>query len=45
MPFGLKNAGAAYKRMINMIFGKWIERNMEVYVDNILIKSKYPYQH
>ena len=40
MPFGLKNAGATYQRLVNKMFNKQIERNMEVYVDNMLVKSK-----
>ena len=40
MPFGLKNAGATYQRLVNKMFNKQIERNMEVYVDNMFVKSK-----
>ena len=40
MPFGLKNAGATYQRLVNKMFNKQIERNMEVYVDDMLVKSK-----
>ena len=40
MPFGLKNTGATYQRLVNKMFDKQIGRNMEVYVDDILIKSK-----
>ena len=40
MPFGLKNAGATYQRLVNKMFDKQIGRNMEVYVDDMLIKSK-----
>ena len=39
MPFGLKNAGATYQRLGNKIFKEQIGRIMEVYVDDILVKS------
>ena len=39
MPFGLKNAGATYQRLVNKIFQGQIERNMEVYVDDMLVKN------
>ena len=45
MPFGLKNAGATYQRLVNKMFSKQIGRNMEVYVDNMLIKSKEELAH
>ena len=40
MPFGLKNAGATYQRLVNKMFSKQIGINMEVYVDDMLVKSK-----
>ena len=40
MPFGLKNAGATYQRLVNRMFNKQIGRNMEVYVNDMLVKSK-----
>ena len=45
MPFGLKNAGVTYQRMMNTLFVEQIGRNMEVYVDDIMIKSNEPQQH
>ncbi|XP_027156081.1 uncharacterized protein LOC113756723 [Coffea eugenioides] len=39
MPFGLKNAGATYQRLINRLFQNQIGRNVEAYVDDILVKS------
>ncbi|MBK5591064.1 RNA-directed DNA polymerase, partial [Salmonella enterica subsp. enterica serovar Typhi] len=40
MPFGLKNAGATFQRLVNKIFKKQLGRNMEAYVDDLLVKSK-----
>jgi hypothetical protein len=40
MPFGLKNAEATYQRLINRMFHDQIGRNVEVYVDDMLVKSK-----
>ena len=40
MPFGLKNAGATYQRLVNHIFRPQIGRNVEVYVDDMLVKSQ-----
>jgi hypothetical protein len=39
MPFGLKNYGATYQRLVNKMFRDQIERNVEVYVDDMLVKS------
>ncbi|GKA58571.1 reverse transcriptase domain-containing protein [Tanacetum coccineum] len=39
MPFGLKNAGATYQRLVDRAFQKQIGRNLEVYVDDLVIKS------
>ncbi|XP_064944527.1 uncharacterized protein LOC135596398 [Musa acuminata AAA Group] len=40
MPFGLKNAGATYQRTVNKMFAHQIGRNMEVYVDDMIVKSR-----
>ena len=39
MSFGLKNAGATYQRLVNHMFRPQIGRNVEVYVDDMLVKS------
>ena len=39
MPFGLKNAGAIYQRLVNHMFHPQIGWNVEVYVDDMLVKS------
>ncbi|KAL0320008.1 UNVERIFIED_CONTAM: hypothetical protein Sradi_5262300, partial [Sesamum radiatum] len=45
MPFGLKNAGATYQRLVDKIFRSQLGRNIEVYVDDMLVKSKEAHQH
>ena len=39
MPFGLKSAGATYQRVVNRMFQKQIGTSMEVYIDDMLVKS------
>ncbi|GKE85892.1 hypothetical protein Tco_1559634, partial [Tanacetum coccineum] len=39
IPFGLKNVGAAYQRLVHKAFDKQVGRNLEVYVDDLVIKS------
>ena len=39
MPFGLKNAMATYQRLVNHMFRPQIGRNVEVYVNDMLVKS------
>ena len=45
MPFGLKNAEATYQRLVNRMFSHQIGRNVEVYVDNMLVKNKDEANH
>ena len=45
MPFGLKNARATYQRLVNMMFKEQIGRTMEVYDDEMLVKSKVASDH
>ena len=45
MPFGLKNVGATYQRLVNKMFSNQIGRNMEMYVDDMLVKSKEELTH
>nr|GEX73044.1 reverse transcriptase domain-containing protein [Tanacetum cinerariifolium] len=39
MPFGLKNAGATYQRLMDKAFEGQVGRNIEVYVDDLVVKS------
>ncbi|KAM1778999.1 hypothetical protein ACFX12_040426 [Malus domestica] len=45
MPFRLKNAGATYPTTMNDIFHDLIGHSMEVYIDDIMVKSKTEEQH
>ena len=45
MSVGLKIAGATYQRLVNMMFKDLIGRSMEVYVDDMLVKSKMVGNH
>lgn len=40
MPFSLKNAGAPYQRAMNYLFHDMIRKFMEVYIDDIVVKSQ-----
>ena len=40
MPFGLKNVGAIYQRLVTKMFRPLLGKTMEVYIDDMLIKSK-----
>ena len=40
MPFGLKNAGAAYQRMATTLLHDIMRNKVEVYVDDMIMKSK-----
>jgi hypothetical protein len=39
MTFGLKNAGATYQRAMNCIFHELIGKIVEIYIDDVVIKS------
>ena len=45
MPFGLKNAGVTYQRLMNKMFAHQIGRNVQVYVDDMLVKSMHEEDH
>ena len=45
MPFGLKNAGSTYQRMMTKMFKPQLVRNIEVYIDDMVVKSKVVSEH
>ena len=45
MPFGLKNVGATYQRMMAKMFKLQLEKNIEIYIDNMVVKSKVESEH
>ena len=45
MPFGLKNAGATYQRMMNKVFRSQIGDMLEVYMDDMIVKSHDEIDH
>ncbi|XP_059635421.1 uncharacterized protein LOC132277598 [Cornus florida] len=45
MPFGLKNAGATYQRLISKIFKEQIGKTVEAYIDDMVVKSKKKADH
>ena len=45
MPFGVKNAWETYQRLMNKMIAHQIGRNVQVYVDNMLVKSLQEDEH
>ncbi|KAM1268529.1 hypothetical protein ACFX2G_000819 [Malus domestica] len=45
MPFGLKNAGATYQRAMQKIFSDMLHKNVECYVDDVVVKTKKRSNH
>lgn len=45
MPFDLENAGATYQRLMDKIFTNQLGRNLEVYVDDMMVKSRSTTSH
>jgi len=45
MSFGLKNAGATYQRAMVALFHDMMHREIEVYVDDMIAKSKTEEEH
>ena len=45
MPFGLKNAGSTYQRMMTRMFESQLGKNIEIYIDDMVVKSKMVSKH
>ena len=45
MPFDLKNAGATYQRMMTRMFEPQLGKNIEIYIDDMVVKSKAEFEH
>ena len=45
MPFGLKNAGSTYQRMMTRMFESLLGKNIEIYIDDMVMKSKVVSKH
>ena len=45
MPFGLKNAGATYQRAMHKIFDDMLHKNVDCYVDDLVVKSRKREDH
>ena len=45
MPFGLKKAGSTHQRMVTKIFESQLGKNVEAYIDDMVMKSKLVTEH
>ena len=45
MPFGLKNAGSTYQRMMTRMFESQLGKNIEIHIDDMVVKSKVVSEH
>ena len=45
MPFGLKNAGSTYQRMMTKMFEPQLGKHIEIYLDYMMVKSKVVSEH
>ena len=45
MPFGLKNVGATYQRLVTKMFRHLIGKTVEVYIDSMVVKTNEPKNH
>ena len=45
MPFGLKNVGSTYQKMMTRMFDPQLGKNIEAYIDDMVVKSKVEFEH
>ena len=45
MPFGLKNEGVTYQKMITRMFESQLEKNIKIYIDDMVVKTKVEFEH
>ena len=45
MPFSLKNAGSTYQRMMMRMFESQLGKNIEIYINDMIVKSKVVLEH
>ena len=45
MPFDLKNVGSTYKRIMTKMFKPRLGKNIEIYIDDMVVKSKVVFEH
>ena len=45
MPFGLKNVGSTYQRIMTRMFEPQLGKNIEVYIDDMVVKSRVVFEH
>ena len=45
MPFGMKNVGSTYQRMMTKMFEPQLGKNVEVYIDDMVVKSMLVFEH
>ena len=45
MPFGLKNTSSTYQRMVTRMFEAQLGKNMEAYINDMVVKNKQAFEH
>ena len=45
MPFGLKNTGSIYQRIVTRMFESQLGKNIDIYIDDMVVKSKVVSEH